>query len=1015
MNLINAGPINKKIISVMQVRNGERFLRPTLERLSRLPIASILVLDDGSTDSTVSICKEFSKVKLKRQQLPFNEVRNRNLLLNWAKRESADWIWISDCDEIAEDKLDQELMNLVNPENPEILAYVFPFFHFWNPEGTKWRADGLWGQFRQIRLFKNLPNQTIEAFKGSVLSASAPFFSPENIGNSRIRIKHYGNQFPELRRKKYEFWTARDTASTPIAALGNWVDFYKKVYHKDKLEKSDFYRHLIDESTLELHNWIEDNSVSLCIIAKDAEKQLPVLFSNVGPIVDEIILGVDSRTKDKTREVAKAFGAKVIDVEFNDSFSAPRNKTLKNATSSWILRMDSITGERCVPIKANGQIEILPISEIFDRFKDKARTDFSGKEVIENPPIETLTAEKVIFADSIPKITPELLELVSPDQQRIYDLHVRKGLRFCEIAACGSKEYDRAYSIWKNLKKRLREDPPYRVLPSWKPVRRLIRHKTNKQIYHFRQCTGMTKITQDHSLIMLKGGKLLPASLHSVKNSRIPSVTKIDPGNREEVDIRKVLSKDLVFLDNFVYATTNAGKTSYLHGRYATPSPHYIKKRCFLQKLRGPDLRAFLRVLGAYISEGSISDRDFAIYNQSREWLIKIKKELGKITRNIPFKIEVATEVGQGFASENPCLRLRSSAKILRSLFGPLCGVHARHKKIPSFIFSLKPDLQKIFLETLMEGDGYRIKGRENQSTYTTTSLQLCSGLCFLLAQLDRPYALSYLKARRAYVIFLHKTGKRHPRSSKTWVEQIENEENTVYDIEVSDSHIFLDACGMILLHNSDEICPSRDLEKLWNLRNFGEVDGFIFPIRNWLENPFKPDARWVLSETIRLFKNSKDFYYENIVHEELDSSVRAAAKKRKVIISRCDVMLEHTGFLKKEIEKKLEWYNKLNEKQLQLTPNNGKVHFDIANHYLHIKKYDKARNHFQKAIKLMPELYLAYTGLSEIYRSQGDLIKAIENLRTALRYCPRSLQIQRKRIKHNIFFLEEALEERRA
>ena len=140
---------------------------------------------------------------------------------------------------------------------------------------------------------------------------------------------------------------------------------------------------------------------------------------------------------------------------------------------------------------------------------------------------------------------------------------------------------------------------------------------------------------------------------------------------------------------------------------------------------------------------------------------------------------------------------------------------------------------------------------------------------------------------------------------------------------------------------------------------------------------------------------------------------MREAAKKRKVIISRCDVMLEHTGFLKKEIERKLEWYNKLNERQLQLTPNNGKVHFDIANHYLHIKKFDKARNHFQKAIKLMPQLYLAYTGLAEVYRNQGDLVKSLQNLRTALRYCPKSLQIQRKRIKQNILLLEEDLEER--
>ena len=541
--------LSKKVVVVMQVKNGERFIRPTLERLSRL-FPLILVLDDGSTDGTERIYREFSKVKSRKQNLPFSEARNKNLLLRWAKEEGADWIWMSDVDEIAEDRLDRELRRLVNPENPEILGYIFPFYHFWRED--QFRTDGLWGDFKQVRLFKNLPNQEILPFPGSTLASSTPFIASSNLEFSPIRVKHYGNCDPEIRKRKYEYWTKKDVSSVTAAALGNWQNYYKKIYKKDKLDKSDFYRHLIDETGLSLHRWIEDNSVTLTVLARDAANTLPLLMANLGNLVDEVTIAIDDRTKDGTEKIARQYGAKMKLVKFNDNFSEARNESLKMATSKWILRLDM------------------------------------------------------------------------------------------------------------------------------------------------------------------------------------------------------------------------------------------------------------------------------------------------------------------------------------------------------------------------------------------------------------------------------------------------------------------------------DEMISGSQLFALWNLRNFGEVDVFIFPIRNWLEDPRKQNAKWVLSETCRMFKNTGEFRYSGIVHEEIDKSVRETTKKRKVTVSRANIMIEHTGFLQPKTKEKLEWYNKLNEKQVKLTPDNGKVHFDIGNHYLYNGRIKEAKKHYEMAIKLLPQFYLSYTGLAETYKAEGNFSKSIQYFRQALKYCPKVID-QRRKIRLNILALEERLETQNA
>ncbi|MDI6602293.1 MAG: glycosyltransferase [Thermoanaerobacteraceae bacterium] len=81
-------------------------------------------------------------------------------------------------------------------------------------------------------------------------------------------------------------------------------------------------------------------TISLCLITKDEEKNIVRCISSVKDIVDEIVI-VDTGSTDKTVEIAKKLGAKVIETQWEDDFSKARNIALDNASSDWILFLDA--------------------------------------------------------------------------------------------------------------------------------------------------------------------------------------------------------------------------------------------------------------------------------------------------------------------------------------------------------------------------------------------------------------------------------------------------------------------------------------------------------------------------------------------------------------------------------------------------------------------------------------------------------------------------------------------------
>ncbi|WP_232698144.1 glycosyltransferase family 2 protein [Brevibacillus daliensis] len=84
------------------------------------------------------------------------------------------------------------------------------------------------------------------------------------------------------------------------------------------------------------------------LLVRDEEELLPHCLRSIVMIADEIII-IDTGSTDKTVEIAKAFGAKVIATEWQDDFAQARNVGLQHATTKWVFYIDAdeevLTGE----------------------------------------------------------------------------------------------------------------------------------------------------------------------------------------------------------------------------------------------------------------------------------------------------------------------------------------------------------------------------------------------------------------------------------------------------------------------------------------------------------------------------------------------------------------------------------------------------------------------------------------------------------------------------------------------
>lgn len=93
--------------------------------------------------------------------------------------------------------------------------------------------------------------------------------------------------------------------------------------------------------------------VSACVITFNEEVLLEGCLASVAPHCDELVV-VDAFSTDRTVEIARSFGAKVISRAWTEDFSAARNEAIDAARGRWVLCIDAdellIGGDRLRPL-----------------------------------------------------------------------------------------------------------------------------------------------------------------------------------------------------------------------------------------------------------------------------------------------------------------------------------------------------------------------------------------------------------------------------------------------------------------------------------------------------------------------------------------------------------------------------------------------------------------------------------------------------------------------------------------
>ncbi|HMU75971.1 MAG TPA: glycosyltransferase family 2 protein, partial [Elusimicrobiota bacterium] len=88
--------------------------------------------------------------------------------------------------------------------------------------------------------------------------------------------------------------------------------------------------------------------LSAILIARNEERDLPACLESLRGVADEIVL-VDSHSTDRTRDIARAHGARVVERDFA-GFGPQKQFALEQATGDWVLNIDA--DERLTPALA---------------------------------------------------------------------------------------------------------------------------------------------------------------------------------------------------------------------------------------------------------------------------------------------------------------------------------------------------------------------------------------------------------------------------------------------------------------------------------------------------------------------------------------------------------------------------------------------------------------------------------------------------------------------------------------
>jgi DNA polymerase I len=418
----------------------------------------------------------------------------------------------------------------------------------------------------------------------------------------------------------------------------------------------------------------------------------------------------------------------------------------------------------------------------------------------------------------------------------------------------------------------------------FQPIVRLIRHRYDGQMLRITAQHGRTVVTKQHSVYTYKDGNLTLCDAGELrKGDLLVSLTNpiIEPSYKEnhvfdlaKLNWKKYKDEISLWRDNLRFPRRR-GFCPYCGKDVACLSAHahleHSDRRLPLssnidwrfmggKNTKSERIPRFIQltrdlawILGFYCAEGSTSDvetRDgrkcvLSFGGQERKHMRRIKKYFDELLgKNLKIIRDVDKRTG------NPMYYYRVSGVPAIALFSEAFGCKSgtSRKRVPYFIFSSEESLRRAFAEGYLAGDGYtKIAPRYRTvfPEFTTKSLELAIGIQLILKSQDfgktrfgKQIKHLYWKRRKDKpgIVQLRLQGARsHNMEGEnfclTVVTDIRKSKYAypfVYDIEVEGAHNFVDAEGMILVHNTDSVFLKNPTEAQikeifdWSTKNLG-------------------------------------------------------------------------------------------------------------------------------------------------------------------------------------------------
>lgn len=260
---IHAG--SGKIVAMLRIKDESEWIAEVLASIEKIA-DEIVILDDHSTDDTVSICRTFSKVVdlFEQKNLDVDEARDKNLLLQMALNRNPAWILAMDGDEVLEDSASARIRAALESAPEQVVAFEFEWLYFWN-DRAHYRTDGKYNNLWHRRLFR-VHGQDVKNLRFMSTQHGSNFHCgsiPGNLIGSAFRldvkVKHFGYFHLDQRKSKFEFYQKNDPEA---AAKG-------------------YYDHLIDETNMILIPW-EERSFN-------SNNKISSYFKNTRPEVANLV------------------------------------------------------------------------------------------------------------------------------------------------------------------------------------------------------------------------------------------------------------------------------------------------------------------------------------------------------------------------------------------------------------------------------------------------------------------------------------------------------------------------------------------------------------------------------------------------------------------------------------------------------------------------------------------------------------------------------------------------------